>query len=176
MAMKYGFFNGVEQSDGNYDRTYDAEFFTRLIAAAFYTGVPSDAFIVTASSGLALNVSSGYGFIGGAFFYDDDATVLTCSSASSVRTDLVVVRYNAAARTVELAISQGAENAEFNEIALAQVTVSGSAITSITNLHSYYNYGAICGYADNAATLDGRSVYVQSTQPTSPSAGDLWFW
>lgn len=176
MAMKYGFFNGVEQSDGTYDRSYDAEFFTRLIGAIMYQGIPSDAFVVSAGAGLNLNVSSGYGFICGAFFYDDNAATLTCASASSTRSDLVVVRYNASARTVELAISQGTESPASNEIALAQVTVSGSAITDIVDLHSYYNYGAVCGYADNAGTIDGHSVYIQSDQPTAPSTGDLWLW
>lgn len=176
MAMKYGFFNAVQQSDGTYDRSYDAEFFTRLIGATMYQGVPSDAFVVSAGTGLNVTVSNGYGIVGGVFFYDDDATALTCSSASGTRTDLVVARLNSSARTVELEISQDAESPESNEIALAQVTVSGSTITNIVNLHSYYNYGAICGYADNSGKIDGRSVYIQSERPTAPSTGDLWFW
>lgn len=175
MAMKYGFFNGVQQSDGSYDRIYDAEFFNRLLSAAFYAGVPSDAFVVTAGSGLNLTVSSGCGFVGGVFFYDDDTTTLACSSASSTRTDLVVARLNASARTVELAVKQSTKLSS-NELALAMVTVSGSAITNIVDLHSYYNYGAVCGYADNAGTIDGHSVYIQSDQPTAPNTGDLWFW
>ena len=173
MAMKYGFFNGIQQADGSYDRAYDAEFFTRLLSSIIYQGVPSDAFNVTAGGGLNLNVSSGYGFVGGVFFYDDEATTLYCSSASATRTDFVVARLNTSGRTVELAITQ---SPAANDVALAQVTVSGSTITDITQLHNYYNYGAICGYADNAGTIDGHAVYVQSAQPTSPSTGDLWFW
>lgn len=30
--------------------------------------------------------------------------------------------------------------------------------------------------ADNALKLNGRTVYVQATQPSSPVTGDLWFW
>lgn len=175
MAMKYGFFNGVEQSDGSYDRTYDAEFFTRLIGATMYQGVPADAFVVSAGTGLNVTVSSGYGIVGGVFFYDDDVTTLTCSSASGTCTDLVVARLNASARTVELAVKQSTELSS-NEIALAQITVSGSTITGIVNLHGYYNYGAICSHADNAGKIDGHSVYIQSAQPTTPNTGDLWFW
>lgn len=134
MAMKYGFFNAVQQSDGTYDRSYDAEFFTRLLSTAFYNAVPANAFTVSAGTGLMLNISSGSGFINGVFFYDDDTTSLTCSSASGTRTDLVVARLNASARMVELAVSEGTTTVASNEIALAQVTVSGSSVSAVANI------------------------------------------
>lgn len=175
MAMKYGFFNAMQQSDGSYDRTYDAEFFTKLLSSTFYSAVPANAFVVSAGSGLTLGIGSGYGFINGVFFYNDSASTLTCSSASGTRTDLVVARLNVSSRTVSLAISQSTTTAASNEVALAKITVSGSNITKVENLRNAY-YGAICTIAYDANKIDGHAVYVQSAQPTSPSAGDLWFW
>ncbi|MBR6407590.1 MAG: hypothetical protein IKS19_03230 [Clostridia bacterium] len=36
--------------------------------------------------------------------------------------------------------------------------------------------GLICGTVENSDRISGRSIYVQQNQPSSPNAGDLWFW
>lgn len=163
MAMKYGFFNAIQQSDGSYDRTYDAEFFTRLLSTAFYNAVPTNAFTVSAGSGLTLNISSGSGFVGGVFFYDDDTTSLICSSASGTRTDLIVARLNASARTVELAVSEGTTTVASNEIALAQVTVSGATVSAVANIT-----------ASRVSRIIPRITYGTGDPPSSGNDGDIY--
>ena len=171
MAMQYGFFNAVENS-GAYDREYDAEFFTALLAAVTRSATLPGSFSVSVGSGLTVNVGSGKGFIDGVFFYDENTTTLTCTSASGTRTDLVVAKLNAAARTVTLEIKTGTATPASGEIAIAKLTVTGSSVTAVQNL-STTAYGAICG---SAATIDGHAVYVQQSQPSAPQAGDLWIW
>lgn len=132
--MKYGFFNAVQRSDGSYDREYDADFFTQLLSTAFYSAVPPDSFKVSAGTGLNLNISAGRGFVNGVFFYDNNASTLTCSSASGTRTDLVVARLNKSERTVSLTVKQNTTEAADNEVALANVTITGSSIKSVVNI------------------------------------------
>lgn len=175
MAMLSGLFNSVKKTDGSYDRTYDAEFFKQLLGQLCYQGVSNDGFEVTANGGLTLTVSPGCGIIGGIFFYNKSSTTLFCAASSSTRTELVVARLNEAERTVTLAVSQ-ADTPNANEIALAQITVSGSAVTNVADTRSCYNFGAVCSHAFDSDKVDGHSIYVQQSQPTFPSTGDLWFW
>lgn len=135
MAMKYGFFNAVQQSDGSYDREYDAAFFTELLNTNHYNAVTEGSFMVSADSGLTLSVGSGRGFVNGVFFYDNSPSTLTCTSASGTRTDLVVAALNTAARTVGLTVKVGTTSAAENEVALATVTVTGATVTDVSNIN-----------------------------------------
>lgn len=135
MAMKYGFFNAVQQSDGSYDREYDAAFFTELLNTDHCNAVTAGSFTVSPVSGLALKIGSGRGFVNGIFFYDNSSSTLSCTAANGTRTDLVVAQLDTTARTVELAVKAGATSASENEVALAKVTVTGSTITAISNIN-----------------------------------------
>ena len=133
MALKYGFFNALE-SDGGFDREYDAAFFTHFINDHFYSAVPAGCFKVSKGDGLTLNVSSGSGIVNGVYFYDDSSATLSCTPATGTRNDLVVAKLNPTARTVELVVKEGVNAASDNEVALANVTVTGSTITSVSNI------------------------------------------
>ena len=171
MAMQYGFFNAVENS-GAYDRECDAAFFTALLAAVTRSATLPGSFPVSVGSGLTVNVGSGKGFIDGVFFYDENTTTLTCTSATGTRTDLVVAKLNAAARTVTLEIKTGTNTPASGEIAIAKLTVTGSSVTAVQNVAAV-DYGAVCG---NAERVGGHRIYVQQSQPSSPQVGDLWLW
>ena len=132
MAMNSGFFNAVENS-GEYDREYGAEFFTALLKAAFQNGITPGSFLASAGSGLTVNLTAGKGFVDGVFFYDDSASTVTCTSASGTRTDLIVAKLNAAARTVTLEVKAGTTTPASGEVAVATVTVTGSTITAVNN-------------------------------------------
>ena len=172
MALQSGFFDAVESNE-TYDREYDAEFFTELLKAGFRSGVNPDSFVVSLGTGLTVNVSSGRGFLGGYFFYNTSTSTLTCSSATGTRTDLAVVKLNTAARTVSLEVKENATAAGAGELALAKLTVNGSAVTAVENLADGRSYGAKCG---SAATVDGHAIFIQETAPTAPKVGDLWLW
>lgn len=54
---------------------------------------------------------------------------------------------------------------QVNQTALFYVRLTGSAITSVTRAAAFIPAGS---------SLPG--IYVQQSQPASPSTGDLWFW
>ena len=132
MAMNSGFFNAVE-NNGSYDREYGAAFFTALMKATFKDGITPGSFVASAGSGLTVNLTAGKGFVDGVFFYDDSASTVTCTSASGTRTDLIVAKQNAAARTVTLEVKAGTTITAAGEVAIATVTVTGSAVTAVSN-------------------------------------------
>lgn len=170
MAMNSGFFNSVE-NNGSYDREYGAAFFTALMKATFKDGITPGSFVASAGSGLTVNLTAGKGFVDGVFFYDDSASTVTCTSASGTRTDLIVAKLNAAARTVTLEVKAGTTTTAAGEVAIATVTVTGSAVTAVQNVAAT-NYGAVCSDAER---VGGHKIYVQETAPTDAQEGDLWF-
>ena len=162
MALKYGFFNAVEQADGSYDREYDASFFTHFINDYFCSAVPAGCFKVSKGSGLTLNISSGYGVINGVYFYDDSATTLSCASATGTRNDLVVAKLNSTAKAVELIVKEGTRAASDNEVALADVTVAGSTITSVSNIEH------------TQIVRNIRNITIGTAEPSGGSDGDIY--
>lgn len=175
MALKSGFFNAIEidaEVDGEVvkvnDREYGADFFTELLETAFKNGIAPDSFIATVGTGLTVNLSAGKGFIDGVFFYDDSASSVTCTAATGTRSDLIIAKLNAAARTVTLEVKEGTEALSSGEVAIAKVTVTGSAITAISN---YARINCL-----NTGDSNLPAIYVQQSQPSNPSTGDLWLW
>lgn len=132
MAMNSGFFNAVE-NNGSYDREYGAAFFTALMKATFKNGITPGSFAASVGDGLTVNLTAGKGFVDGVFFYDDSDSTVTCTSASGTRTDLIVAKLNTAARTVTLEVKAGTTTVATGEVAVATVTVTGSAVTAVSN-------------------------------------------
>ena len=178
MSLKSGFFNAVEiddEIDGEVvkvnDREYGADFFTALLKSAFKNCVTPDSFVASVGSGLTVNLTAGKGFVDGVFFYDDSASTITCTAATGTRTDLIVAKLNVTARTVTLEVKAGTTTAAAGEVAIAAVTVTGSAVTAVSN------YARInCLNIDIPTIPDIPGIYVQQAQPSSPATGDLWFW
>ena len=173
MAMQYGFFNAVE-SGGEYDREYDAAFYTHFIKDYFCSAVPDGCFKVTHESGLTLNVSSGHGIVDGVYFYDDSTSTLTCTAATGTRQDLVVARLNSAARNVTLEVKQNTSTASENEVAIAKVTVTGSDVTAIKQVsYSQIFQGALSGASpsssEGASSSSGTSASSGSSSSSSPT-------
>ena len=174
MAMNSGFFNAVE-NNGSYDREYGASFFTALMKATFKNGITPGSFAASVGDGLTVNLTAGKGFVDGVFFYDDEASTVTCTSASGTRTDLIVAKLNEASRAVTLEVKAGTTTAAAGEVAIATVTVTGSAVTEVQNMGTT-DYGAICGTAPNAEKVGGHKIYVQQSQPSNPQTGDIWLY
>ena len=170
MAMNSGFFNAVE-NNGSYDREYGAAFFTALMKATFKNGITPGSFAASVGDGLTVNLTAGKGFVDGVFFYDDSDSTVTCTSASGTRTDLIVAKLNTAARTVTLEVKAGTTTVATGEVAVATVTVTGSAVTAVQNVAAT-NYGAVCSDAER---VGGHKIYVQQAAPTDAREGDLWF-
>jgi hypothetical protein len=135
-----GFFNS-----NNNDRVYDASDFARYFGSLasngiFYTDAAN--LQVSVSSGMDLSVAPGSAFINGYNYYLSDAFTLTLATADGAkpRIDRVVLRWDLAARAINLAVLTGtAANAPtpptltrtsgIYELALADVLVPAGAVS-----------------------------------------------
>ena len=165
MALQYGFFDSV-LNNGSYDRECGAAFFTALLKATFKNGITPGSFMASAGSGLTVNLTAGSGFVDGVFFYDDSASTVTCTSASGTRTDLIVAKLNAAARTVTLEVKAGTTTAASGEVAIATATVTGSAVTAVSNFERIN-----CLITDDSLP----AMSFGTAAPSGGSDGDIYF-
>lgn len=148
MAQHSGFFNALE-SEGNYDRKYNADDYTSNMAAIISSGVRRSAqndLRVTAS-GLVLTVGSGRAWIDGRWYYNDTAleiATVTPPTGSQSRVDGVYLHAdsNLSVRSITLLYKAGTPSASptapacvrdggIYEIMLASVLVAPNA-TSVT--------------------------------------------
>ncbi|MDE6729621.1 MAG: hypothetical protein K2J71_02450 [Oscillospiraceae bacterium] len=105
--VTYGFFDSI---DG--DRKYNADdisnFFLKLISDGVFA-TPANAMQVTATSGMAVKVSPGWGFIKCKWINNDTDCFLTLDGSDMIlnRTDRIVLRLNKNSRDIEIAVKKG---------------------------------------------------------------------
>ena len=147
MAITYGFFNAIKQTDGTYDRTYNAEqmsgYFEGLVSDGVYENV-GDAMQVIASSGMQVQVKSGRMLIDSKWLKNDAAYSIDITPAHVTlnRYTAIVARLDKSARTISIVAKDG-ENAtdpvkpaisdtvSVKEMCLAYIYV-GRGVTEIT--------------------------------------------
>ena len=169
MSVTYGFFN-ANLVDGDYDRKYTADQLAEFFASLIGNGVSADyenSFQVVPSSGLIVNVSSGFAWINGFWAKNDSAFAITESAApaSGYRQDLVVLRFNRSDRSIVPTLIQGTVSsttpapmpaysrttAQYDLVLAAiNLAAGNSAITAnmITDLRANETY---CGIIDTFA-------------------------
>ena len=169
MSVTYGFFN-ANLVDGDYDRKYTADQLAEFFASLIGNGISADyenSFQVIPSSGLTVNVSSGFAWINGFWAKNDSAYAITDSAApaSGYRQDLIVLRFNRSDRSITPTLIQGTVSSTFPapmpsysrtatqyDLVLAAINLSAgnSAITEsmITDLRANDTY---CGIIDTFA-------------------------
>lgn len=115
MAVTYGFFNAVQQEDGSYDRTYNADqmstYFEGLVSDGVYERV-GDAMQVLAGDGMQVQVKSGRAIIDSKWIKNDAAVLITLNAAHVTlnRYTAIVIRLDRSARTISIVAKDG-ENA-----------------------------------------------------------------
>ena len=147
MAITYGFFNAIKQTDGTYDRTYNAEqmsgYFEGLVSDGVYENV-GDAMQVIASGGMHVQVKSGRMLIDSKWLKNDAAYSIDITPAHVTlnRYTAIVARLDKSARTISIVAKDG-ENAtkpvkpaisdtvSVKEMCLAYIYV-GRGVTEIT--------------------------------------------
>lgn len=147
MAITYGFFNAIKQTDGTYDRTYNAEqmsgYFEGLVSDGVYENV-GDAMQVIASGGMQVQVKSGRMLIDSKWLKNDAAYSIDITPAHVTlnRYTAIVARLDKSARTISIVAKDG-ENAtepvkpaisdtvSVKEMCLAYIYV-GRGVTEIT--------------------------------------------
>lgn len=164
MAIRYGFFNAVKQSDGTYDRTYSAddisECFNSLVTKGVYKNF-EDELCVQAGSGMQVRVGAGRAIIGGKWFENTTAYDLTINSAHATlnRYTAVVIRLDRSARTITITTKDGdpAENPsgpvmDGTELCLATIYVpKGATSVSQSNIKDDRDDTNLCGWVTTRA-------------------------
>lgn len=157
MAEKYGFFNANKNSDGSYDRTYDASdfssFFKRLVGNGVFDGTGTGLQVI-AKSGRTVTLKAGAAYINGYWYEltEDMTFTLPVNNGASVRTDLIVLQWSSVNRSITATTRTGVStvsavrNSATYELVLADIKVGVSA-TEITNanIHDDRQDKNLCG-------------------------------
>nr|DAH54924.1 MAG TPA: Receptor Binding Protein [Caudoviricetes sp.] len=157
MAEKYGFFNANKNSDGSYDRTYDASdfssFFKRLVGNGVFDGTGTGLQVV-AKSGRTVTLKAGAAYINGYWYEltEDMTFTLSVNSGASTRTDLIVLQWSLVNRSITATVRSGVSTVSANrssslyELVLADIKVGVSA-TEVTNasIHDDRQDKNLCG-------------------------------
>lgn len=185
MAVTYGFFDSI-----NGDRTYNADqisdYFLKLISNGVFA-TPATAMQVTATTGLVVNVSAGWGFINCKWVKNDNNLSLQLDAADSsfARIDRVVLHLDISHehRYITIEIKKGTPAAtpeppaltrsgDVYELSLAQIAVAANA-TTITQAEITDERAdtSVCGYVTGLIDqIDTTNLFAQFT-----SAFNMWF-
>ena len=149
MALEYGFFNAVKQTDGTYDRVYNAEqmsrYFNGLVSPGVYESV-GGGLQVRAGTGMTVQVQTGRAILGdNCQWLDNDAVldiVLNAAHVTLNRYTAIVMRLDYTNRNISIVAVDGANataptkpamtrTGAIMEYCLAYVYV-GKGVTTIT--------------------------------------------
>lgn len=163
MAITYGFFNAVKQSDGTYDRAYNSEqmsdMFEGLISDGVYESV-GDALLVTAKNGMTVQVGTGRMIIDGKWLKNDAKMDITLAASHLTfnRWSAIVARLDNSNRVITLVEKAGTpatspekpamtESQTIKEKCLAYVYIAaGASSITQTNITDTRPDTSICGW------------------------------
>ena len=164
MALTYGFFNAVYDSDTKtYDRTYTAEqmslYFKGLVSDGVIANV-GNMMAVTPGSGMAVQVGTGRMFIDSRWLQNSSALNISISAAHATlnRKDIIVARLDYSGRAIGIIAKTGTaaaspvapsvvRNSTYFEMELAEIYVSAGATTiTAANITDKRADTSVCGY------------------------------
>lgn len=179
MAQYSSFFNAVETSPGQYDRTYNAtqwaEYFATFIGNGIFA-TPSTNLQVNASSNFEIIVARGTAFINGYYYNNTDALSVSInpSDLTYSRITSVILELNLNNRNIVITTADGTpspnpvaptlvRNASIYQLCLAQITIPSKTVTinqsQITDTRLINN---LCGVvASTVQELDTTTLYNQ---------------
>ena len=179
MAITYGFFNAIQQSDGTYDRVYNSDqisdMFEGLVSDGVYESI-DDAMIVTAAGGMNVQVGTGRMVIDGKWLKNDSKFDLTLASSHMQlnRWSAIVVRLDRSNRLIEIVEKAGTaatspakptmtNNDSIVEKCLAYVYVgAGVSQISQTNITDTRANTSLCGWVTGLIEqVDTSKLYLQ---------------
>lgn len=179
MAITYGFFNAIKQSDGTYDRTYNADqmstYFEGLVSDGVYESV-DDAMQVLAGTGMQVQVGAGRAIIDSKWIKNTAAYPLTINAAHVTlnRYTAIIIRLDLSARTIVITTKDGenattpvkpviANSETIKELCLAYVYV-GRGVTAITqtNIEDTRPDNNVCGWVTGIVQqVDTSKLFLQ---------------
>ena len=179
MAITYGFFNAVKQSDGTYDRAYNSEqmsdMFEGLISDGVYESV-GDALLVTAKNGMTVQVGTGRMVIDGKWLKNDAKMDITLAASHLTlnRWSAIVARLDNSNRVITLVEKAGTpatspekpamtESQTIREKCLAYVYIAaGASSITQTNITDTRPDTSICGWVTGLIKqVDTSQLFLQ---------------
>lgn len=180
MAITYGFYNAIKQSDGTYDRVYNSEqisnMFEGLVTSGVYESV-GDALIVKEKSGLTVEVGTGRIIMSDGKWMRNDAKLditLAAAHLTLNRWSAIVVRADRTNRTITIVEKAGTAatnptkptmtvSQTIEEKCLAYVYV-GKGVTAITqaNITDVRADASLCGWVTGIVKqVDTSELFLQ---------------
>lgn len=168
MAEYYGYFNGLE---------YDEDFVALVNKILVNNGVFDNGLMVSANSGMTVEIAAGAAIMDGFLYYNDAPKALTLetANASLPRIDSIMLRWNISGRTMNAIVVTG--TAQSNPVALAPVRNSttfdfqlatvrvNAGVTSITaaNITDTRPDRSVCGITSGYNSVDIDAMMTQYT-------------
>lgn len=206
MAITYGFFNATKQSDGTYDRAYNSDqisdMFEGLVSDGVFESI-GDAMVVTAKSGMTVQVGTGRASIEGRWIRNDAKMDITLAASNIAlnRWSAIVIRLNMSSRTMSIVEKVGTaatnpvkpsltNSTTVKEKCLAYVYVKAGAdsITQVDITDMRANT-AVCGWVTGVikqvdtsqlflqyqAAYERQLATMQAWETQQKAAFDTWF-
>lgn len=181
--LNYSFFNSVIDQEGNPDRPFDANDFSKYFGTLIKNGVfpnPSTNFQIQGDQGnMSVKAERGLAWIEGHLAYDDSVFILNIDPADSVldRIDRVVLRLDTLERCIKWVVKKGEpsakpiakelqRDADAYEIGIADVAVN-HGIASITQsmITDLRMSTELCGWVTGTVTqIDTTTLFNQLEQ------------
>lgn len=194
MAITYGFFNAIKQSDGTYDRVYNSdqisEMFEGLISDGVFESV-GDALIVKEKSGMTIEVGTGRAWIGDRWMKNDAKMNITLTGAHLTlnRWSAIVIRADYSNRVISIVEKVGTPattpmkptityNDFVKEKCLAYIYV-GKGATSITqaNIVDCRADTSICGWVTGVIKqVDTSQLFLQYQTAYEQQLANMQAW
>lgn len=181
--LNYSFFNAILDPEGNPDRAFDANDFSKYFGTLIKNGIfpnPSSNFqIMGDQNNMTVKAEAGLAWIDGHLAYDDSVYILKIDTAESVldRIDRIVLRLDTLERCIKWVVKKGdfsgnptpkplQRDADAYEIAIADVRVNHGA-TSITQsaITDLRMNTELCGWVTGTVTqIDTSTLFNQLEQ------------
>lgn len=175
MAITSGFFNSI-----NGDRTYNAEqmttYFEGLVSDGIYENI-GDKFVVTAGTGMSVNIGSGRALVKSHWIKNDATLTLTLDAADVQlsRVDAIVLRLDQTenGRNIDIAIKKGEPSQRptappvtrtnsVHELMLATITVNKSTTQIVQSNISDRRSSSQCGWVTGIIKqVDTSDLFLQ---------------
>lgn len=181
--LNYSFFNAILDPEGNPDRAFDANDFSKYFGTLIKNGIfpnPSSNFQIQGDqNNMSVKAEPGLAWIEGHLAYDDSVFILNIDPADSTldRIDRVVLRLDTLERCIKWVVKKGElsgrpvaktlqRDADAYEIALADITINHGATkvtqTMITDLRMNTE---LCGWVTGTVTqIDTSTLFNQLDQ------------
>lgn len=206
MAITYGFFNATKQSDGTYDRAYNSDqisdMFEGLVSDGVFESI-GDAMVVTAKSGMTVQVGTGRASIDGRWIKNDAKMDITLAASNIAlnRWSAIVIRLNMTTRTMSIVEKVGTaatnpvkpsltNSTTVKEKCLAYVYVkAGTGSITQVDITDMRANTAVCGWVTGVikqvdtsqlflqyqAAYERQLATMQTWETQQKAAFDTWF-